>query len=455
VHKPLRILLADDEDIVLQTIGGYLEDCGNQVEEARDGLMALKAMEASDFDLAFFDVRMPGMDGLNLLAKVQQICPETSVVIITGHGTMTMAIEALRLGAADFLTKPIRLVELDAVLEKALRIRTLRQDRLHLRETIKNLQTSSDLREGGRAFVGDSPQTAQVRELIRQAVEARCDTILVTGETGTGKEVVARVIHHQAGGEMSPFIAVSCPAIPDSLVESELFGHVKGAFTGATSSRSGCFELADGGTLLLDEMGDLSTSAQAKLLRVLETRMVRRLGATRELSVNVRVVAATNVPLDACVKAGKFRSDLYFRLNVFPIRLTPLCERPSDILPLARHFLSVFIKGRGLRVTGFSSEAEQRLQSYAFPGNARELRNIVERAAILCMSGQIGADHLHLFESPDAAITVESAPCPTDQERAFILKGLEDARWNRRQAAKNLNLPYSTLRYKMQQLGIR
>lgn len=454
MDKSLRILLADDEDIVLRTIGDYLVDSGYHVEKTRDGLAALKALEAEDYDLALFDVQMPGLDGLALLGKAQQVRPETSVVIITGHGTMTMAIEALRLGAADFLTKPIKLVELDAVLEKAVRIRTLRQDRLHLRETIKTIQASSNLREGSRSLVGDSPQTADVRGLIRQALEARCDTILITGETGTGKEVVARVIHHQAGCEESPFIAMSCPAMPDSLVESELFGHVKGAFTGAVSSRAGCFELADNGTLFLDEVGDLSATAQAKLLRVLETRALRRLGGAREVSVNVRVIAATNAPLEECVKTGKFRSDLYFRLNVFPIRLVPIRERTEDILPLAYHFLSLFTTARGMHVKGFSPEAEQRLLSYAFPGNARELRNIIERAAILCMSSRIDVEHLHLFGTAYGPGTTKPATGDDEQERAFILKALEESRWNRRQAAKSLNIPYSTLRYKMQRLGI-
>lgn len=449
----LNILLADDEEIVLRTIGDYLKDLGHSVETVRDGLSALKALESRDYELALCDIRMPGMDGMRLLSKVQEVSPETSVVIITGHGTMALAIEALRLGAADFLPKPVKLIELDAVLEKALRIRILRQDRIQLKATIRRMESSIEIQEGRHLLVGESSQTAAVRELIRQVVEAHCDTILITGETGTGKEVVARQIHAMAENTDSPFIAVNCPALPDSLVESEFFGHVKGAFTGAVSSRAGCFELANGGTLFLDEIGDLASNVQTKLLRVLETRTVRRLGGSKESSVRVRVVAATNAPLEENVRNGKFRSDLYYRLNVFPIRLAPLRERQADILPLALHFLALFTRARGLAQKGFSPEAQALLPKYPYPGNARELRNIVERAAILCGSGLIQPEHLNIFSAPESN-TIPGLDHQTDHERSFILKALEDARWNRREAAKLLGIPYSTLRYKMQKLGI-
>ena len=348
-EQPLRILLADDEEIVHQTIGDYLRESGQHVDAARDGLVALKAIEASDYDLALVDIRMPGMDGLSLMARVQEIRPELSVVVVTGHGNLEMAIQALRLGAADFLTKPIKLLELDAVLEKSLRIRDLRQDRRHLRETIRGIQASDDLRVRNRRFVGTSPATRKVCEQIGQAVDAGCDTILITGETGTGKEVAAREIHFQTSSDESPFIAVSCPALPDSLVESELFGHMKGAFTGATADRAGYFELADGGTLFLDEVADLSASAQATLLRVMETRTLRRVGGTKEIRVDLRVIAATNACLEKLVEAGEFRRDLFYRLNVYAIHLLPLRERREDILPLAEHFLSVHAATQGSR----------------------------------------------------------------------------------------------------------
>jgi DNA-binding NtrC family response regulator len=454
MERGLRILLADDEEIVRKTISEYLRDSGQHVDEAHDGLAALARLETCDYDLALLDVRMPGMDGLSLLAEVREIRPEMPVVIISGHGSMECAIQALRLGAIDFLTKPVKLLELDAVLEKTLQIRELLKDRHHLRETIRGIQASQELRARNRSFVGISPAAHRVREQIREAVDADCETILITGETGTGKEVVAREIHFLASSEERPFIAVSCPALPESLMESELFGHAKGAFTGATGDRAGYFELADGGTLFLDEIADLSAPAQASLLRVLETRTLRRVGGSDEISVNIRVIAATNAPLEELVEAGKFRRDLFYRLNVYLINLLPLRERREDIRPLAEHFLSTYATARGFRFDGFSEEAKNVLQGYDYPGNARELRNLVERAAILCRSGQILAEHLNLPKPSAEDIPAKPVHLPGDQERARILKALEETRWNRRMAARKLGMPYSTLRYKMQKLGI-
>ena len=450
----LNILLVDDEEVVHRTIGDYLTECGHRVESVFDGVAGQEALEAREYDLALVDIRMPAMDGLSLLVRAQEIAPDLAVVIITGHGDMETAIQALRLGAADFLAKPIKLLELDAVLEKSLRFQRLHHDGRHLRETIRGLQTADELREGQRRFVGRSGATHQVRRQIRQAVEAECDTILITGETGTGKEVVAREIHFEGSSEDSPFIAVSCPALPQSLVESELFGHVKGAFTGASADRAGYFELAQGGTLFLDEVGDLSAEAQAKMLRAMETRSLRRVGGTREIRVEIRVVAATNANLGQLVADGRFRSDLLYRLNVYAIELLPLRERAADILPLAEHFASIYAARRGLQMEGFSPAAGELLMGYGFPGNARELRNLVERAAILCGAGQIQVEHLSL---PGTTAGAEPAADPSGEEegeRAVILAALDETKWNRRQAARNLGMPYSTLRYKIDRLGI-
>jgi len=396
---------------------------------------------------------MPKMDGLSLLSKIGEIRPELSSVIITAHGNIEMVVQALRLGAADFLMKPIKFLELDAVVEKSKRIRQLRQGHRHLRETIRGIQTSEDLRLRNRCLIGVSQAMGEVRKQIQLAVEAQCETILISGETGTGKEIVAREIHFMSRGDERPFIAVNCPALPDSLIESELFGHVRGAFTGATTDKAGYFELADGGTLFLDEIADLSPPAQAKLLRVLETRKLRRVGGAREINVDVRVIAATNTPLEELVESKKYRKDLFFRLNVFTIRLLSLRERYSDIIPLAEHFLSTYIKGRGLNIAGFSSEAKDTLVGYEYPGNARELRNIVERAAIICRVGLIEPKHLNLPKD-----SRQDVPCSNhsseEQERKKIINALEQAKWNRRQAAKALGMPYSSLRYKLLRLGI-
>lgn len=451
----MRILLADDEDIIHKTLAEYIKDLGHEVESVKDGKSALKAVELGEYNLAFVDIRMPGMDGLSLLAKIQEIRQDISVVIITAHGNMEAAVQALRFGAMDFLTKPIELLEIDAVLEKKVHLDALWLERQHLRDTIRGIQSSENLREKNRRFVGVSQATQKLHEEIQQAVESGCDTILITGETGTGKEVVAREIHFRVSSDESPFIAVSCPALPDSLTESELFGHERGSFTGATSGRAGHFELADGGTLFLDEVGDLSPSAQAKLLRVLETRTLTRIGSSKEVKINVRVISATNSNLDDLVNSGKFRQDLLYRLNVYNIHILPLRERREDIIPLAEHFLSVYAKPRKIKFSGFSKEAKAILLKYDYPGNARELRNIVERAAILCKSGEIGVQHLSIKINKIEDLEQEILKNEDDQEeRKIILNALEENKWNRKKTALALDMPYSTLRYKIQRFGI-
>lgn len=453
-RNPLNILLADDEDIVHQTIGDYLRESGHRVDGVRDGQAAWTAAQTRDYDLALVDIRMPGMDGLALLAEARKLRPDMSVVIITAHANVEIAVEALRQGAADFLTKPIKLVELDGVLEKGVRLRHLRSERRRLRGVIQGLQTPDGLHQARNTIIGTSRAARRVRDQIQQAVEADCRTILITGETGTGKEVVARAIHFQSCAASDPFIAVSCPAFPDSLIESELFGHVKGAFTGATQDRAGHFELAHGSSIFLDEIGDLTPPAQAKLLRVLETRQLRRVGSSEEISVDVRVIAATNAPLDQLVEAGKFRRDLFYRLHVYTIQLAPLRQRREDILPLAEHFLADYAAQHGLQPDGYSAGARDALVAYDYPGNGRELRNIVERAAILSRCAEIYPEHLNLPAGGGNNSSLRTANNHREDERTRILAALEQAKWNRRQAAQDLDMPYSTLRYKIQKLGI-
>ncbi|MBN2496096.1 MAG: sigma-54-dependent Fis family transcriptional regulator [Deltaproteobacteria bacterium] len=448
-EHPMRVLLVDDEDIVRRTIGDYLLQMGLHVDDAPDGNIGLEMIEKVEYDLALVDIRMPGMDGLSLLRKIRDIRPDISVIIITGHGNMEAAIQALRLGAVDFLTKPIKLLELDALLEKSARLQSLRQDKRRLRETIGGLQTLECLRKRNRQIIGTSQATQRVRERIKLAAMAGCDTILLTGETGTGKEVAAREIHFLAEAEDSPFIAVSCPALPESLVESELFGHVKGAYTGATENRAGYFELADGGTLFLDEVAELSPRAQAKLLRALETRTVRRVGGSKEILVDLRVVAATNVSLEECVEARRFRRDLFYRLNVFSIHLQPLRERREDIMPLAENFLAGYAEGKGLRFDGIAHQTREVLMGYDFPGNARELRNLIDHAAILAGSGQIKPEHICLPRARDVGTEALDVRPGLSGERERILEALDACKWNRRQTAKRLGVTYAALRYRM------
>ncbi len=472
MKRSLNILLADDEEIVHATICDYLTDSGHKTESAYDGAAALELIKHGAYDLALVDVRMPKMDGMTLLGKIRKIQPELPVVIITGHGNMDITIQALREGAEDFLTKPIKFFELEAVLVKSLFISKLRQERTRLKEAIGGIQLSSY--SDNSRFIGVSEATGEIHEHIQRAVSANCDTILITGETGAGKEVVARAIHFNGGSPKSPFIAVNCPAIPEELIESELFGHVKGAFTGAVETKIGYFEMADNGTLFLYEIGDLSASAQAKLLRALETRTIRRVGGKNEIQVNTRVIAATNVWLQERVEKKKFRSDLYYRLHIYPIHILPLRERRDDILPLAEHFLDSYAGARGLDFEGFSSNARDRLINYDYPGNARELRNIIERAAMTCRSSLIKSAHLNLpaLQQPHtfSGLLTNNTECaglsdredlatelklsPATQEHDRIINALHEAKWNRKKAAKLLNIPYSTLRYKMKNFSI-
>jgi transcriptional regulator with GAF, ATPase, and Fis domain len=305
-------------------------------------------------------------------------------------------------------------------------------------------------------LVGNSPAIQQVRERIQQAVKANVDTILLTGETGTGKEVVARAIHFQGSSEDRPFVAVNCSAFPESLVESELFGHVKGAFTDATTDKSGYFEMANNGTLLLDEIADLSLDIQVKLLRVVDNRTLRRLGGAQEISFQERIISAFNRDPPQLVKSGQFRSDLFHRLNLFPIHLTPLRERPEDILPLADHFLEAYIARSGRSFDGFSEGAKSSLLDYQYPGNVRELRNIVDRTAALCLPkvSLIGTEHLDIQEDVLEEIPLQSDRSAKETEYDQILRALQENQWNRTQAAKKLGIPYSTLLYKMKRLGI-
>ncbi|MBD3182469.1 response regulator [Candidatus Poribacteria bacterium] len=453
--KALRILIADDEQIVHQTISAYLSDLGHNVDGVYDGISAISAFKEKEYDLAFVDIRMPGMTGLSVMAQMKQIKPDMAVVIITGHGNMDSAIQSLRLGALDFLTKPVKLLELDVIIERLNQIRALQKEEKHLRDTIRGIQASEEIRDRNRQFIGKSKAAKEIRQKISQAVEANCDTILITGETGTGKEVVAREIHFLASPEDQPFIAVSCPALPESLVESELFGHIKGAFTGATSERAGYFELANGGTLFLDEIADLSKSTQATMLRVLETRTLRRIGGSDEIKVNLRIIAATNTSLKELTEGNKFRSDLFYRLDVFSIYIPPLKERREDIIPLAQHFLTNYTSQRKLEFKGFTDNACETLLNYDYPGNARELRNIVERAAIIARSGWISPEHMNMpVKTKNKNSSYKSDNYEGKHEHEQILKALDEAKWNRREAAKILDMPYSTLRYKMQKFGI-
>lgn len=451
----MDILVVDDEPFFQKMMGKLLQKGRHAVDEALDGVSALHRVKEKEYDLVLLDVNMPGIDGLSLLPKLRNVRPDSSLVIVSGSESMDTVIQALRLGADDFIRKPVDEKELDAVLEKARRVRSLLKEKRHLSETVRFMQSSENREKADGEFVGKSPSIVQLREEIAQITEAGCDTILITGETGSGKEVVARNIHMRAEGDEAPFIAVNCPAIPETLIESELFGHAKGSFTGATADRAGYFELAEGGTLFLDEIADLSSAAQASLLRVLETRIVRRIGSNTEQKLTLRVIAASNQPLEELVEKGKFRRDLYYRLNVYTIDLPPLRDRPEDILPLAERFIEDSrVRKRNGACCELTGEARDLLLAYHYPGNVRELKNLIERAIILSRSGPIGPEHLNIRTSSEKPYSSGRAHMEGGTEKSMITRALEDTKWNRKLAAKKLGMPYSTLRYKMDKLGI-
>ena len=451
----LEIILVDDDQIIHQTLGDFLSNLGHRVHNEYRANAALDAVKNREYDVALLDIRLPDTDGLKLMTRIHEICPDLLIILITGHGTMETVIEALRQGATDFLAKPVRLLELEATLERCIQIRHLKKEANHLHSAIKIIQSPDSLRSGAHKLVGTSQAIQTVREQIKQVVEANCDTVLITGETGTGKEIVARQIHHYAGADKYPFFAVSCPTLTESLFESELFGHQKGSYTGAHKDSPGYFELADNGTLFLDEIGDLTQPAQAKLLRVLETRTIRRIGASKEIKVNLRLIAATNNVLEESVNNNTFRQDLYYRLNVYNIHLSPLRDNKEDITPLAHHFLQTYAVSKKRNFEGLSPGALNLLLQYDYPGNVRELRNIIERAAILCQSEQIQAEHIVISQKIKAPPEKKLDNSNTESEQSRIVKALEETKWNRQKAAKELGMPYSTLRYKINKFGIR
>lgn len=450
----MLILVADDEEIIHQLLDPFLTRLGHECVHASDGIEALAQFDGRRIDLAFVDVRMPRMDGLELLESIRRDSPSTLVAMITGHGELEVAVSALKAGAWDFLNKPIRLDDIEAVLARVDTVRGLEERNRRLRDAIGGIQSAEALRESNRRMIGSSPATERVRNQVQEAVDGMMDTILLTGETGVGKEVVAREIHFLAESEETPFIAVNCPALADNLLEAELFGHVRGAFTGADQSRPGYFERANGGTLLLDEVGDLSPNAQAALLRVIETRTVVRVGGSEEHALELRIIAATNQDLERAVLEGRFRRDLLFRLNPYAIEVPPLRDRREDIIPLAEHFIEQFAAPRNLGLSGLSDDARSLLLSYDYPGNIRELRNIVERSCVKARSGAIEPRHLAI--EPSTTSDQQTVPHLVDgDERSRILDALERTKWNRRQAARELGYTYAKLRYWMGRYGIR
>ena len=451
-----QLLIIEDELVLAKNMARFFERQGHDVAVAHDGPAGLALAREVMPDVVVVDFQLPGMDGVEVIKALRQLDDQMRIVMVTGHGTVAVAVEAMKAGSMDILTKPVTLESLRDVVERAVSQRNERRTLTYYKERDK-LGTGLD------NLVGDSPAMQQLRSML-QALAAHEPTdrsaappILILGETGTGKELVARACHLAGPRASAPFVEVNCAALPSHLIEAELFGYEKGAFTDAKARKIGLFEAADGGVLFLDELAELDLALQAKLLRVLENLRVRRLGALQDRQVNVRVVAATNQDLNALVAAGKFRSDLLYRLSVFTLQLPPLRERGQDVLALAGFFLSQLARRYARAVPTLSAEAQAALMQHRWPGNVRELRNVLERAVLLNPTGPLSPVDLGLLGSltnrvqamPDPALA-ETGGTLDDVERRHLLHALGQTDWNVTQAAKLLGISRDTLRYRME-----
>jgi two-component system, NtrC family, response regulator HydG len=441
--KP-AILLIDDDPEMVSLLQSHLERDGWEVTAATSGLAIADVLAQKDFAVVLTDLVMPGVDGLALLREVQRIQPCARVVIMTAFGSLESAIEAMRRGAYDYLTKPFKLPELTIAVRRALDDKRLRDENRRLRDEVSRQHRPDRL-------LGVSKAMEAVRAQIGDVAGSEA-TVLLLGESGTGKELVARAIHWNSARRNGPFVAVNCAAIPETLLESELFGHEKGAFTGATQRRRGLFAEADGGTLFLDEIADMPLALQAKLLRVLQDRTVRLVGGREEIRVDIRVVSATNRDLASLLREGKFREDLYYRLAVIPIRIPSLRERPEDIPVLAKHFLDRAAAGLGKHFEGVSEEAMQWLIDHRWPGNVRELENVVERAATLARGSLIALADLRVELASRQAVDLGSRPTLAELERRYIHRVLEETGGDKQAAAKILGVSVRTLQRKEKEL---
>ena len=447
-----RLLVVDDEKGIREALVQVFEYEGHEVRAAEDGPDGLLAAAAYHPDVIFLDVKMPGMDGLDVLARLGDEAPGAVVVMISGHGTIETAIDATRRGAYDFLEKPLDTDRLLVTLRRALELKGLTENIADLRSQV----------ESRYEIVGVSYQIRQVLDRVEKVspTEAR---VLVTGENGTGKELVARAIHRLSPRADEAFIEVNCAAIPTELIESALFGHMKGSFTGAVADRAGKFELADGGTLFLDEIGDMSLDAQAKVLRVLEEGVLTRVGGSKAIQVDVRVVAATNKDLEKAIEDGTFREDLFYRLNVVPIRVPPVRGRREDIPMLITHFTEKMANREGAAPRPFSADAIDRLSSLSWPGNVRELRNTVERLVILCSGDEVRAEDVDLLASGRTGGPASGgelmgyetfADFKEHAERAYIVHKLHENDWNVAETSRRIDMPRSNLYKKIEKYGL-
>jgi DNA-binding NtrC family response regulator len=443
-----RILVIDDESNARNALAEILREEGYSAETAADGFKGLSRFHEFSPDLVLTDLKMPGMDGVQLLEKIREVDPSVPVIVMTAFGAVDTAVAAMRAGAADYVTKPINTDELLLIVERSLEGGRLRREAQDLKNQLAERYRFDNI-------VGNSPQMQQVFKVVAQVAPSRA-TVLLTGESGTGKELVAAAIHHRSPRKDGPFVKLHCAALAESLLESELFGHEKGAFTGADRRREGRFERAAGGTLFLDEIGEISTSTQVKLLRVLQEHEFERVGGSEPVRVDVRVIAATNRDLRQMVQEGRFREDLYYRLNVINVQLPSLRDRPSDIPALAMHFLKRYADENGKRVDRISDASLARLVGYPWPGNVREIENVIERAVVLAEGDAIEPAHLPPEVMPrrdrGGAPSIPGSPM-ADIERYAILTTLEAVGGSTSKAAEMLGISVRKIQYKLQEYG--
>lgn len=438
----IKIMVVDDEETICEALAAWFVKDGYLVETANSGRQALDRLEEKFFDVFLLDIKMPGMDGIELLSRIKEIQPDADVIMITAHGSIQTAVEAIKRGANDYLCKPFDPDELSILMERIVSNRALRDENRALKEQL--IEHQETMIEG---FVAQSEAMQEVVTAIEE-IGPTSAPVLIQGATGVGKELVARAIHFQSEHAYGPFVTINCGSLSESLLESELFGHERGAFTGAVKARRGHIEMANNGTLFLDEIGEISLKMQVALLRVLEEKTLQRVGGSKSISVNFRLICATHRDLTQLIHEDQFREDFYYRINVITLEILPLKERPEDLTPLAHHFLEHFVRETGKRIEGFTQRALAMLMTYDWPGNVRELRNVVERAVVLARGRMIGAEELTFLNGQKENCGFGTLSLK-EVEISHIRATLGAFSWNISRAARQLGIDRSTLNRKI------